>query len=106
MNVSTIMISISSQIAFLALYLIVFFFSLREGEEWHKARYGVQTTLMKPKSALPFLPGQSSVAEDFVKRMKSKLDAKNEIEGFQQELFRYGLEGRLVTLKTFLIAYC
>ncbi|XP_076061210.1 putative cytochrome P450 49a1 [Oratosquilla oratoria] len=66
---------------------------LRNNEEWWRVRSRVQTPMMRPKNISYYLPAMDHVALDFMDRISTLRNSKNEVpENFQNELYKWALE--------------
>ncbi|XP_059480108.1 probable cytochrome P450 301a1, mitochondrial isoform X2 [Neocloeon triangulifer] len=73
-----------------------------QGEPWHKSRTLVNPVMMQPKTAKQYSNGINQVSEEFIARIPSWRDAKNEMpEEFKNELHKWALESiALIALDT------
>lgn len=64
-----------------------------QSETWFKLRTAVNPIMMKPKVVNAYIPEFDTVAKEFVNKVKTLQDDKNEMpDDFQNELFRWALE--------------
>ncbi|XP_072024302.1 cytochrome P450 10-like [Amphiura filiformis] len=63
-----------------------------QGEDWHKIRSPLQQLLIKPRSALRYLPKMEKCAEDFVDLMSVTKSGNGEVPEFQQTMYRWAIE--------------
>ncbi len=67
----------------------------RQGDDWHRVRSPLQQLLIKPRSALRYLPKMDKCAQDFVDLMKATKSANGEVPEFQQTMYRWAIECKL-----------
>lgn len=64
-----------------------------QGENWAKLRTAVNPIMMKPKVVKAYIPDIDIVAKDFIRKIKTLRDDKNEMPNdFQNELNKWSLE--------------
>ncbi|XP_071958319.1 1,25-dihydroxyvitamin D(3) 24-hydroxylase, mitochondrial-like [Antedon mediterranea] len=63
-----------------------------EGKKWLELRRPMAKTIMNPKSVNSFIPVINKVANDFVTHMNTVIDDNGEIEGFENEIYKWALE--------------
>ncbi|KAG4080699.1 hypothetical protein HA402_013229 [Bradysia odoriphaga] len=63
------------------------------GEPWAKLRSAANPIMMKPKVVKAYIPGIDCVAKDFIDKIKTLRDEKNEMpDDFQNEMNKWSLE--------------
>ncbi|XP_077982434.1 cytochrome P450 10-like [Glandiceps talaboti] len=64
-----------------------------QGEEWERVRKPVQQVVMKPQKMQSYIPVLDDIANDFVELMKANLDENGEIADYQNQVYKWALEG-------------
>lgn len=63
-----------------------------QGEEWHKFRTVVSKKMLKMKEVLDYCEEMDTVADDFMKYLTNRLDQHYEIQGLENEIFKWAME--------------
>ena len=79
----------------------LFFFSDRDGEEWHRLRKTIAPKLMRPKIVEENILNFNAVSKDAVARfveLKEAYEQDDHIPDLDKELNRWSLEGKFIKL--------
>lgn len=68
--------------------LIVF----RQGEIWHNLRTKLTPQITSPRVLQAFLPALNEICDDFIELLRTKRNASNVVENFQDVANLFGLE--------------